>query len=170
MRGSRQVQESPRRSHSVPRARTAVKWLIFTLHVWYLHAKRILRAVTWVFCSWVLIRDEISPFPPAKSFIFLSGRREEVGGNCGERERNCPSGIKFRDLSLERVTQLFRSMRFDPAVCWLGDRRRKSSGEHRAGAGTGRTASSLLLGRASQPWEGPCSLFVALSKSSYAVR
>lgn len=29
-----------------------------------------------------------------------------MGGNCRERERNCPSGIKFRDLSLKRVAQL----------------------------------------------------------------
>lgn len=29
-----------------------------------------------------------------------------MGGNCRERERNFPSGIKFRDLSLKRVTQL----------------------------------------------------------------
>lgn len=33
-----------------------------------------------------------------------------MGGNCRERERNCPSGIKFRDLSLKRVTLLFPNM------------------------------------------------------------
>lgn len=39
-----------------------------------------------------------------------------MGGNCGERERNCPSGIKFRDLSRKRVTQLFPSVGFNPAL------------------------------------------------------
>lgn len=33
-----------------------------------------------------------------------------MGGNCRERERNWPSGIKFRDLSLKRVTRLFPNM------------------------------------------------------------
>lgn len=33
-----------------------------------------------------------------------------MGGNCRERERNCPSGIKFRDLSLKRAAQLLPNM------------------------------------------------------------
>jgi len=30
-----------------------------------------------------------------------------VGESCKEREKNCPSGVKFGDLSLRRVTRLF---------------------------------------------------------------